>query len=139
MQWAAEWASRQSRRWLVEVGVTAEPAKTTATIWYGRLYEATVGASQRQDECVGASQRDDEWERASVLTRLSIRLRRALRVIPPAWEALAQPAELTQLAPRVGCISHVFEGVASNTNSECVCLNKRKKSVQSNDAESERI
>ena len=117
MQWAAEWASRQSRRWLVEVGVTAEPAKTTATIWYGRLYEATVGASQRHDECVGASQRHDEWNGRSELP---------FDETERPLKARTQSHPTGMGSPRTTSGAQVFEGVASSTNSKCVCLNKRK-------------
>ena len=35
--------------------------------------------------------------------------------------------------PRTTSGAQVFEGVASDLNSECVCLNTRKKSVRSKD------
>ena len=87
MKWAAEWASRQSRRWLVEA---------QRSVWNGRLYEATVGASQRHDECVGASQRHDEWSELP-FDETEHPLMARTQSIPTAWDALAQPAELRSL------------------------------------------
>ena len=112
MQWATEWASRQSRRWLVEA---------QRSVWYGRLYEATVGASQRHDECVGASQRHDECSELPF-----DETERPLK-------ARTQSHPNSMGCPRTTSGAQVFEGVASDLNSKCVCLNTRKKSVQSND------
>ena len=80
-----------------------------------------MGASQRHDECVGASQRHDacselpfdETER------------------PLMARTKSHPNSMG--CPRTTSGAQVFEGVASDLNSTCVCLKARKKSVQSKD------
>ena len=83
-----------------EVGVTAEPALAS-----GSEAKRDGMGDYMKRLWVQASVMTNAWVQASVMTngasfrstRRSTRLWRAPRVIPTAWDALAQPAELRSL------------------------------------------